>query len=73
MEYPSEHPPFIERIRTMPCDQIAAEIAVVLVGLKPIVDLRRLLNGHEVAHAPFNTLNERRVCRSITQMPLNVL
>ena len=46
-----------------PCHQIAAEIAVVLVGLKPIVDLRRLLNGHEVAHAPFNTLNERRICR----------
>ncbi len=40
---------------------------MVLVGLKPIVDLRRLLNGHEVAHAPFNTLNERRVCRSVTR------
>ena len=44
----------------------------MLIGLKPMTDLRRLLKGHEIRGASFSTLNERRVCRIIEACTLSV-
>jgi hypothetical protein len=48
-------------IRNMHCgwQVVLKEVGIVLSGFKPVVDLRRILNGHEVDGAPFSTAMER--------------
>jgi hypothetical protein len=45
--------------------EIAKEVLIVLSFLKPVIDLRRLMGGHEVDGAPFDTQTERSICKAI--------
>jgi hypothetical protein len=45
--------------------EIAKEVLIVLSFLKPLIDLRRLMRGHEVEGAAFNTATERGMCKII--------
>jgi hypothetical protein len=45
--------------------EIAKEVLIVLSFLKPLIDLRRLMRGHEVEGAPIDTATERAVCKII--------
>jgi hypothetical protein len=44
--------------------EIVKEIGIVMLFLKPLVDLRRLMRGYEVDGAPFDTSTERTYCRA---------
>ena len=44
---------------------VLKEVAIVFSFIKPTVDASRLLRGHEVAGAPFNTQVERDACKVI--------
>jgi hypothetical protein len=46
-------------------DEIAKELLIVLSFFKPVVDLYRLIMGHEIDGAPFDTAMERNICRVI--------
>ena len=49
-----------------PCaSEIAKEMLIVLSFFKPVIDLRRLMGGHEVDGAPFYTQTERSICKII--------
>ncbi len=45
--------------------EIAKEVLIVLSCFKPVIDLRRQMDGHEVDGAPFDTNSERSVCKVI--------
>jgi hypothetical protein len=45
--------------------EIAKEMLIVLSFFKPVIDLRRLMGGHEVDGAPFDTQGERSICKII--------
>jgi hypothetical protein len=45
--------------------EIAKEMLILLSFFKPVVDLRRLMDGHEVDGAPFDTATERGICKVI--------
>jgi hypothetical protein len=45
--------------------EIAKETLIVLSCFKPVIDLRRQMNGHEVDGAPFDTNTERNICKII--------
>jgi hypothetical protein len=45
--------------------EIARELLIVLSFFKPVIDLRRLMGGHEVDGAPFDTATERSYCKVI--------
>jgi hypothetical protein len=45
--------------------EIAKEVLIVLSCFKPVIDLRRQMDGHEVDGAPFDTTAERNFCKSI--------
>ncbi len=45
--------------------EIAKEVLIVLSCFKPVIDLRRQMDGHEVDGAPFDTNTERNVCKVI--------
>jgi hypothetical protein len=45
--------------------EIAKEVLIVLSFFKPVIDLRRLMGGHEVDGAPFDTQAERSGCKVI--------
>jgi hypothetical protein len=44
---------------------LALELLIVLSGFKPLVDVRRMLSGHEIAGAPISLNNERTGCKMI--------
>jgi uncharacterized membrane protein YhdT len=45
--------------------EIAKELLILLSFLKPVIDLQRLMGGHEVDGAPFDTATERNICKII--------
>ena len=45
--------------------EIAKEVLIVLSCFKPVIDLRRQMDGHEVDGAPFDTNTERNLCKII--------
>ena len=45
--------------------EIAKEVLIVLSFFKPVIDLRRLMGGHEVDGAPCDTQTESNVCKVI--------
>jgi hypothetical protein len=45
--------------------EVVKEVLIVLSFLKPLVDMRRLMSGHRVDGAPFDTFTERSYCRVI--------
>jgi hypothetical protein len=45
--------------------EIAKEVLIVLSCFKPVIDLRRQMDGHEVDGAPFDTNTERNICKII--------
>jgi hypothetical protein len=45
--------------------EIAKELLIVLSFFKPVIDLRRLMGGHEVDGAPFDTQAERSICKVV--------
>jgi hypothetical protein len=45
--------------------EIAKEMLIVLSFFKPVIDLRRLIGGHEVDGAPIDTLSERNICKIV--------
>ena len=45
--------------------EIAKELLIVLSCFKPVIDLRRQMDGHEVDGAPFDTNAERSYCKVI--------
>jgi hypothetical protein len=53
------------RYRHCSAREIGKELAIVLSFLKPVVDLRRLMHGHEVDGAPFDTATERNFIKGI--------
>jgi hypothetical protein len=53
------------RNRHRSAGEITKELLIVLSFLKPVIDLRRLMTGHEVHGAPFNTSLERAICKVV--------
>jgi hypothetical protein len=51
------------RIRHRSAGEIAKEMLIVLSFFKPVIDLRRLMDGHEVDGAPFDTAAQRTACK----------
>jgi hypothetical protein len=45
--------------------EIAKEVLIVLSFFKPVIDLRRLMGGHEVDGAPIDTQTERNICKVV--------
>jgi hypothetical protein len=45
--------------------EIAKELLIVLSCFKPVIDLRRQMDGHEVDGSPFDTITERNFCKII--------
>jgi hypothetical protein len=45
--------------------EIAKEVLIVLSCFKPVIDLRRQMDGHEVDGAPCDTTTERNICKII--------
>jgi hypothetical protein len=45
--------------------EIAKEVLIVLSCFKPVIDLRRQMDGHDVDGAPFDTNTERNICKGI--------
>jgi hypothetical protein len=43
--------------------EIVKEILILLSFFKPVIDLRRLMDGHEVDGAPIDTAAERNFCK----------
>jgi hypothetical protein len=43
--------------------EVVKEVLVVLSFLKPLVDVRRMMSGHRVDGAPFDTFTERNYCK----------
>jgi hypothetical protein len=44
---------------------VLKEVGIVLSFFKPTIDVARMLEGHEVAGAPFTTHEERTICKII--------
>jgi hypothetical protein len=45
--------------------EITKEVLIVLSCFKPVIDLRRQMDGREVDGAPFDTITERNFCKAI--------
>jgi len=45
--------------------EVAKEVLIVLSFLKPLFDMRRMMTGHRVDGAPFDTYTERNYCKGL--------